>query len=177
MVSPSHNPFEVLSLFVAPAILTNASSLLIMSTSNRLARAVDRARELAKQLEQASNLSSPLAARRLIELTASERRATLLVTSLQRFYVAMGGFALATLVSLIGAVIAPWASHLVVRAMEATGVAAAIVAVGGLLTGSWVLLRETRIALRVLQERAALIQSRAAFDAGDQGSALPPTPI
>ena len=45
------NPFAALSLIVAPAILTNASSILAMSTSNRLARAADRARELAKQLE------------------------------------------------------------------------------------------------------------------------------
>ena len=46
------NPFAVLSLIVAPAILTNASSVLIMNTSNRLARGADRARELSKQLEE-----------------------------------------------------------------------------------------------------------------------------
>jgi hypothetical protein len=40
------NPFAVLSLIVAPAILTNASCVLVMSTSNRLARVVDRARNL-----------------------------------------------------------------------------------------------------------------------------------
>ena len=33
------NPFAALSLIVAPVILTNASSVLAMSTSNRLARA------------------------------------------------------------------------------------------------------------------------------------------
>ena len=52
------NPFAVLSLIVAPAILTNASSVLIMSTSNRLARGADRARELSKQLEGTDDLST-----------------------------------------------------------------------------------------------------------------------
>lgn len=175
---PDSNPFEVLSLFVAPAILTNAASLLTMSTANRLARAVDRARELAKQLENAADLTTPAAVRRLTELTSAEQRATLLVTSLQRFYVAMGGFALATLVSLVGAVLAPVAGEVVVASLEVAGVAAAVVAVGGLVQGSITLVRETRIALNVLQERAAQIQSRAAFDASiDRGGPLPPTPI
>jgi len=40
------NFFSALSLIVAPAVLTNAASVLLMSTSNRLARSVDRAREL-----------------------------------------------------------------------------------------------------------------------------------
>jgi len=58
-MDPQVNPFAVLSLIVAPAVLTNASSVLAMSTSNRLARAVDRARELSKQLEEAGELFSP----------------------------------------------------------------------------------------------------------------------
>ena len=52
-MDPQSNPFAVLSLIAAPAILTNCCSLLAMSTSNRLARAVDRAHELTKQLEEA----------------------------------------------------------------------------------------------------------------------------
>ena len=65
------NPFAVLSLIVAPAILTNATSLLIMSTGNRLARAVDRARELSKQLEETQKFDSEDSVRRLGELDAT----------------------------------------------------------------------------------------------------------
>ena len=53
-MDPHTSPFAVLSLIVAPAILTNAASVLAMSTSNRLARAVDRARDLGRQLEDTS---------------------------------------------------------------------------------------------------------------------------
>ncbi len=41
------NPFAVLTAVVAPAILTNASSVLALGTSNRLARVVDRTRIVA----------------------------------------------------------------------------------------------------------------------------------
>ena len=44
------NPFAALTFIAAPALLTNASSLLLMGTTNRLARAVDRVRALASHL-------------------------------------------------------------------------------------------------------------------------------
>ncbi len=159
---PTENPFAVLSLIAAPAILTNASSVLAMSTSNRLARAVDRARELSKQLEGTADLSSPEAQRRLMELSAAEQRSGLLVSALQRLYVALGGFALAALISLLGAVLVPFGFPTLVTTLEMAGVAAGLLAVGALVHGSATLVRETRIALFVLRERAAQIQSRAA---------------
>ena len=48
------NPYAVLTLIAAPAILTNASSVLALSTSNRFARAVDRQRQLSKLLDTES---------------------------------------------------------------------------------------------------------------------------
>ena len=45
------NPFAVLTAIVAPAILTNASSILALGTSNRLGRVVDRTRVVAGELD------------------------------------------------------------------------------------------------------------------------------
>jgi hypothetical protein len=97
----------VLSFIVAPAVLTNASSVLSMSTNNRLARAVDRARELSRPLEAAGAFSVPEVVRRRCEFTATEQRTLMLLSALRSFYVAMGSFASATLVSLLGAVFVP----------------------------------------------------------------------
>lgn len=156
----SANPFAVLSFIVAPAILTNASSVLAMSTSNRLARAVDRARELSKQLEAEQGIPSPETSRRLAELSAAEQRALLLLGALRSFYTALGGFAFATLVSLLGAVLVPMGAGITLRVMEVVAVLAGMVAVGALVNGSVVLIRETRIAVQVLRERAARIRAR-----------------
>lgn len=162
------NPFAVLSLIVAPAILTNAASVLSMSTSNRLARAVDRARELARQLESVEAIGGPPDdeqarefQRRLTELTATENRALMLLQVLQSFYVALGGFATATLASLLGAVIAPTGAATPMRALEVLAVSAGVIGVGALVRGSAILIRETSIAVRTLSERAASVRARA----------------
>ncbi len=154
------NPYAVLSLIVAPAILTNASSVLIMSTSNRLARGADRARELSKQLEETSDYSSVEAKRRLKELTAAERRTLLLLRSLRSFYVALGAFAFSAFVSLLGAIAVPANVSVVVMPLEFAGVCAGLVAVTALVYGSILLFRETRIAVQVISERADTIRER-----------------
>jgi hypothetical protein len=100
------NPFAVLSFIVAPAILTNSSTVLILSTSNRLARAVDRARALGRELEASQDPGSEADAQRLRELTVVEKRSVLLVRALRIFYLAVSGFASAALLSLAGAVLA-----------------------------------------------------------------------
>ena len=51
MPLPSDTPYAALTLIVAPAILTNASSVLALGTSNRFARAVDRQWQLSDLLE------------------------------------------------------------------------------------------------------------------------------
>lgn len=157
----SLNPFAVLSLIVAPAILTNASSVLIMSTSNRLARAVDRAREISKQLEATETFVSAEASRRLRELAAAERRALLLLRGLRSFYVALGSFALAALISLLGAALVPLKLGMTVQILEVSGIVAGLVAVSALVYGSMLLLQETQIAVQVLSDRVATVRARA----------------
>ena len=153
------NPFAALSLIVAPAILTNASSVLAMSTSNRLARAVDRARELSRQIEAPGDRDET---RLLQELATNEERALLLLRVLRSFYTALGGFALATLVSLVGAVLAAVQSGPTVRALELLGVLAGAIAVGALIHGASLLIRETRMAVAIVGERADRARARLA---------------
>jgi hypothetical protein len=155
------NPFAVLSLIVAPAILTNAASVLAMSTSNRLARAVDRARALSNQLEESPDCSTPVCVRQLHELTVAEERAVLLLKALRSIYVALGGLASTALLSLLGAISFPLGIRLLAPGMEMTAVLVGLVAIGALLNGSLVLIRETRLAVRILQERADQVRRRA----------------
>jgi hypothetical protein len=130
MPDPVASPFAALSLIVAPAILTNASSVLAMSTSNRLARAVDRGRDLARQLEDGARPDDD--GRRLNELSVTENRAILLVRALRSFYTALGAFAVATLVSLVGAVAATAAGGVGVKTLEVVALIAGAFAVAGL---------------------------------------------
>lgn len=165
-MDPQGNPFAAFSLIVAPAILTNASSVLAMSTSNRLARTVDRARDLARQLEAATSPPQDVdarreLARRLEELTATENRSTMLLHVLQSFYFALGGFASSTLAALLGAVLARVTGGPILIVLEILAVGAGTVGVAALVRGSIILVRETSIAVRVISERADSVRARA----------------
>jgi hypothetical protein len=171
-MDPQTNPFAVLSFIVAPAILTNASSVLAMSTSNRLARAVDRGRELARQLEDTSHPDltpeegARESTRRLKELAATEYRAVLLMRVLQSFYVALGGFAIAVLTSLLGSVISVFRTGQIVGALEILAVGAGAVAVAALVRGSALLVRETSIAVQIMHERVESVRASLARRGG-----------
>ena len=154
-MDPQLNPFSVLSWIVAPALLTNACTLLILSTANRLARAADRAQELSSKREDGADPASPEAIRRIGELTAHERRALMLLAALRSYYVACGSFATVTLISIFGSVIASLGARDLVRVLEVCGGVAGLVAVGALIYGSVVVMREISIVVRVLQQRVA----------------------
>jgi hypothetical protein len=157
-MSDTATPFAALSLIVAPAVLTNASSILILSTSNRLARAVDRARTLANQLEQTPEGLVRLLPLRLTELTSSERRALLLLGALRLFYSSLAAFAGAAFTSLLGAALSSAPYRAVSAGFETVAVAAGFLGVAGLVIGCVLLVRETALAVQVVSEEAALLR-------------------
>ena len=159
-MNPETNPFAALTLIAAPAVLTNACSVLALGTSNRLARAVDRTRDLASQLEQSSQMEGPQASDCSNELTAAQKRTLMLLRALQAFYVGIGGFASAALLSLLGAVLIPTAPGVVAYGMELFAVAVGALAVGSLVRGTWLLVSETRIAVDLMEKRAERVQQQ-----------------
>ncbi len=154
------NPFMMLTFIVAPAVLTNASALLAMSTSNRFARAVDRARDLAKQIDRGKDLPDSEMSRLTGELTLAETRALLLMRALRSFYVSLATFALVALVSLLGSaktILLPRTTDLLFLTFL---MVLGLVAFGGLVYGSWLLLRETRMVVGIIQRRIEGIKQR-----------------
>lgn len=155
------NPFAALSLIVAPAIMTNACSVLIMSTSNRLARTADRARELSREIEGPEDVPAAVKTRRSHELRTSELRSLLLLRALRSAYIALTGFASAALASLLGATFISVGHVAVTMVLESAAILTGATAVASLVYASVLLVRETRLAVAVLQERAAAARLRA----------------
>ncbi|MCP3887430.1 MAG: DUF2721 domain-containing protein [Desulfobulbaceae bacterium] len=148
------NPFVILTFIVAPAILTNASAMMVMSTSNRFARAIDRARDLSRQLEVAREDNNLTLLDRLnSELLLTERRAVLLLTAIRSFYFSLGGFAFAALFALVGAELANMSVSVINRICAILAIVAVLLAVGGLVIGSVLLVSETRITVGIIQDR------------------------
>jgi hypothetical protein len=154
------NPFTLLSLIAAPAVLTNAASLLVLSTSNRFARAIDRGRMLAAQLRNPKAEADPESGLRLKQLRRAEQRSLLLLASLRLFYLSIGCFAAACLVSLFGAGLAGSEHALGVEISIASSLVAGIIGVGSLVAGCAVLVRETRLAVVSISEETKLLSER-----------------
>jgi hypothetical protein len=155
-----NSPFGLLTFIAAPAILTNASSIMSLGTSNRFARAIDRARQLSAQVEGKEHESDPAVALRLRQLRSAERRALLLVRALTSFYVSVGSFAAASLVSLLGAALDLAEQQPLQPVTLGIAFFAGFCGVGGLVSGSGLLVLETRMALRILREETDFLLNR-----------------
>ena len=111
MVSLNDNPFAVLTAVVAPAILTNACSVLCLGTSNRIARVVDRTRIVSAHIVSVEAGSLEHRAH-VTQLERLRVRAQLLFKALRFLYAALGSFAAAALISVVGSVLAFYSQQL-----------------------------------------------------------------
>src|SRR6266545_2505578 len=106
-ITLGQSPFAVLTFIAAPAVLTNAASVLAMSTINRMLRTRDRMQQLLAQSEAGMKTIGDVQ-RLVTQVNRVERQASLLLRALRSIYVALGAFAAASLVTLLGAVMEHW---------------------------------------------------------------------
>ncbi len=156
------NPFAALTFIAAPALLTNASSLLLLGTSNRLARAVDRVRALASHLDHHPDMETRIAALELRQMQSAEKRVRVILGALTAFYLAVGSFAFGTMMALLGAtLIVPAATEALPWVLRLT-VAACVVGVVAIMYGSLALVFESRLTFQILQVEADVVRERVA---------------
>lgn len=158
LVSPAENPFAVLTLIAAPAVFTNASSVLALGTGNRLARVVDRTRVIARELHTAPNRDQ-VTELWVNHLSKLETRGALLVRAMSFFYGSIGSFAAASLIALLGAILGGTDYRMPFVAVAGLGFVAGTIGFVGLSAGCVLLVRETRLALRSMSDEAELAKS------------------
>jgi uncharacterized protein DUF2721 len=153
VTSFTENPFAVLTIVVAPAILTSASSMLCLGTNNQLGRIVDRTRIVSSQLASLAptDESCPFYQHQLQVL---EVRWTLVLRALKLFYTSLGSFAAAALISLLGAVLTTSALHTAFIVIALLGLSSGTVGVAGLVIGCATMVKETRLAVESLAKEA-----------------------
>jgi hypothetical protein len=162
----SQNPFALLSLIAAPAVLTNAASVLAMSTTNRFLRASERMRALAVRVEE-KKVTPPFRELVRAQVDRNERQAVLLLGALRAAYTAVGAFASASLISILGAGIASTSMATGFHVMAGLALAVGVLGAAALVVACVRLLEATRLSVLNMQEEAALIRKHEAT--------LPPT--
>ncbi|MEY2932392.1 MAG: hypothetical protein RL033_3141 [Pseudomonadota bacterium] len=159
---------EVLAAMITPALLISASGTLVLSTSNRLSRVVDRVRVLARDAEQLQGTPSSAlddvrqaqAKRSLIirQVASLAERALILRSALAAFYLAIG---LLVATSIVVGVLT-WLSWL----MTWLVIALALLGACALLWGSVLLVREGRQAISSTFDEMQYIRNLVATSAG-----------
>lgn len=145
------SPVDVLGAMITPAVLISASGTLVLSTSNRLTRVVDRVRALGAEAERlpAAGGEDPVAGakRALIadQIPRLAERVLLLRSAMTVFYVAIG-LLVATSIGVGMTAVLQW--H-----FGWLAIASGLFGACGLFWGTLLLVREARLAVRsTLQE-------------------------
>jgi hypothetical protein len=157
-VSLSQNPFALLSLIAAPAVMTNAASVLALSTSNRFLRASERMRALVARYDEAS--ATDVRKVLLVQITRVERQAVMLLNALRSAYVAIGSFVSASLISILGAGVAASSLHAAFTTLAGLALLVGFCGAGGMVWACLNLLGATRLALLNMTEEAELVRHR-----------------
>jgi hypothetical protein len=153
------NPFAVLTTVVAPAVLTNACSVLALGTANRVARVVDQSRGVADEL-RALSPSSPDAALYKQRFGVLRQRAKHLLWALRLFYAALGSFACAVFIAVLGGVISAANFPEAFEIAALFGFFVGAVGVGALTIGCALMVAEVRLALKQTADDTDAILSR-----------------
>lgn len=155
----AESPFAVLTLIAAPAVFTNASSVLALGTGNRLARVVDRTRQLVRDLHAGTETHAEVRELWVRHLGRLEQRGALLVRAMRCFYGAIACFASASVVSILGASVVSSQYKWTFEVIVGVSFVAGVVGFTGLAVGCSFLVNETRLALRSITEEAEMAKN------------------
>ena len=149
MADMESNPLAIMTFIAAPAIITNACSMLVLNTTNRLARVVDRVRIIHREIE-ASGRPEWKVRLHDEEIGINRRRARLLVRGMATIYGSIGSFAAAALLSLIGAALQGSIGGSVFSSMLMVSLAFGALGLMSLIVGCFCLFAEVRLAMRAI---------------------------
>ncbi len=144
-------PAEVLSAMITPAVLISATGTLVLSTSNRLSRVIDRVRGLTAEAENLQNTSGQAreGKRELIsdQLVRLSERLLVLRTAMTTLYTAIGLLVMTSIAIGIVALF-QWRYGWVTVVLGLAGACA-------LLYGSLLLVREAQLATNAILSELA----------------------
>lgn len=141
----------ILSAMFTPAVLVSACGSLILTTSQRLSRSIDRQREVAQQLRHHTRHAPDLAeqAHLKLQLSFAARRARLLQQAMTVLHLTLGVF--------IASILSIGVFELTHSAATGLISALSVLGAGLLLYASLLLIRESRLAVADVAEETAYL--------------------
>lgn len=160
MPSSADSPFAILTAVVAPALLTNSSTVLVLGLGNRIARVIDRTRTVAGVMASVAE-NSELHQRLRQQAALLKQRSQMLGKALRLGYAAVGGFAAEALIAVLGGVLVHYEFPIPARVAALIALVIGFLSVGSLVSACVYMVRETAIALDNLAEEASTVMLEA----------------
>jgi len=154
------SPFAVLTGVVAPALLTNSSTVLVLGLGNRIARVVDRTRNVATVMASVGE-NSELYPRLQQQAGLLKKRSQMLGKALRLGYAAVGAFAAEALIAVLGGVLVHYEFFIAARVAALVALAIGFASVGSLVSACVYMVHETAMALDNLAEEAKTVMLEA----------------
>jgi hypothetical protein len=155
----TQSPFGAVTFIAAPALLTNASSVLALSTINRMLATRDQMQRFYNKSAE-GKLPEAEAGHLVEKVNRVEKQAELLLGALHSIYTALAAFASATLVTLLGVGSTPFHYIPLILLLMGIGLILGFIGVGGLVMGCGKLFKATQISLVNIREEATQIRQR-----------------
>jgi hypothetical protein len=157
-VELSANPLALLTFLSTPAVMTNASCVLLFGTGNRYGRAIDRVHELAAAVRTMTKAPGDEQTLRINQLHAGEQRALLIVRALSCFYTAVASFTASTLICLLGAILHGVGAERWFDEFLFAAFAIGALGVLAIMIGAGVLVKESWFSFRILQQERVFLR-------------------
>jgi hypothetical protein len=151
----AESPFAVLTAVVAPALLTNSSTVLVLGLGNRIARVVDRTRAVAGVMAGVGE-NSDLYRRLQHQAELLRHRSEDLGKALRL------GYAAEALIAVLGGMLVHYEFSSAAHVAALVAIAIGFGSLGSLVFACVYMLRETAIALDNLAEEAETVMLEAA---------------
>lgn len=156
LLSAAQNPFAVITLIGAPAILTNASSILGLSTGTRLMKCLDTISQIEKKLKESSHQDVLPIYEKQNQLAYKQSRNFL--RALRASYTSLGAFAFSCFLTLIGSALIFFVGLDFIEPLVILSLSVGCVGVLGLVWASMELIIASKITVKIMQKNIEILK-------------------
>lgn len=157
LTSITQNPFAIITIIGAPAILTNASSILGLTTSGRLMRSLDTISQIEKKLDDPVN-EGPVRDIYLAQARLAQRQSRHFLWAMKASYASLAAFAFSCFLALIGSVLLLFSVRELANLISLLSLASGSFGVLGLVWSSVELIVASQLTLKIMSKNLEILK-------------------
>lgn len=156
LLSAAQNPFAMITIIGAPAILTNASSILGLSTGTRLMKCLDNISQIEKKIKECQNDDIKPIYQQQNQMAYSQSRNFL--RALRASYTSLGAFAFSCFLTLVGSAMVLFVGINYIEPLVVLSLIVGAIGVMGLVWASVELFIASKITVNLMRKNIEILK-------------------